>query len=60
MNSSTGTVTYTYQGNPVGKAAVTLSDEYLQKDNTENEAQRPAISQTVKHKSRLRVQYHER
>ena len=38
-NSSTGTVTYTYQGNPVGKAAVTLSDEYLQKDNTENEAQ---------------------
>ena len=40
-NSSTGTVTYTYQGNPVGKAAVTLSDEYLQKDNTENEAQVP-------------------
>ena len=38
-NSSTGTVTYTCQGNPVGKAAVTLSDEYLQKDNTENEAQ---------------------
>ena len=38
-NSSTGTVTYTYQGNPVGKAAVTLSNEYLQKDNTENEAQ---------------------
>ena len=38
-NSSTGTVTYTYQGNPVGKAAVTLSDEYLQKDNTKNEAQ---------------------
>ena len=41
MNDDTWYVvrTYTYQGNPVGKAAVTLSDEYLQKDNTENEAQ---------------------
>lgn len=35
QNSNTGTVTYSYQGNPVGKAAVTLSEKYLQKDNVE-------------------------
>ena len=59
-NSSTGTVTYTYQGNPVGKAAVTLSDEYLQKDNTENEAQVSSAEEKLTKINVWSVKYKER
>lgn len=38
-NSNAATVTYTYQGNPVGKANVTLSEQYMQKDKNAEEPQ---------------------
>lgn len=43
-NESQGTVTYTYQGNPVGSTTVTLSSKYLKKDETpaDNNAQKAA------------------
>lgn len=53
-NQNSGTVSYTYEGNPVGSAKVTLTETYAEKEDISNTIEKEESKETKKDSSLLK------